>query len=861
MTKPLASPVSVGDLRGHEGKLPYGDGSNKIFGMENFGNTCYCNSILQCLFHSEQFRTQLLQHNQAKHEPKLLMNGIRTHSFVQKYEQMVVKRQKEQKSSILGSSKVDVSKNMANYGYDSNTDENEEEKTPKGKRGSIFGLKFGVSNSTSSSIGHSSITHEKKPGSSYTVPARDCAELDLDQRIRIQKSPDIQSLQLFVTKPQILPPATANPPPQAAPASSSSTSTSIFKKSFLLSVPTTLNDEENDNNNSTVAEEVEVMNPLAPSVVVVGIPYPEPFLASPINPYSPHPTTEHRKRSALINGPLINLDTSLQAPIAQTEESALLYALKEIFECMTENRSQIGVVSPLYFITKLKEKNFLFRQTNMHQDAHEFFNYLLNEIIECLDSELGHKNNWCNKIFQGVITNETKCLSCETITSRDETFLDLSVDVPRGHSSYSLNYCLNNFSKIETLRNQNKFYCNTCSSLQEATKTIKLKSLPETLVINFKRFKYNEDLDKMVKLFDPISYPFKLRVFNTTDCDSDDEDTAKGGKNDFAENNQDEGFVLYDLYALVIHIGGGPMHGHYVAVCKIQAGLWLLYDDETVELVEESYVMRFFGSGPGLASAYILFYSKTCEQDHNGDLSNGGVHLGFDISNLYHGEDYTVNSRTPRARAPETSQPASSSSSSSHPAPASKTKHSIFGRHQDDDKKENPAPPPATASQTSKTEEDSTVTYSDASSLDTGRHSSTTSSNSNNNLNGTTNAIGGSASTDKLQSDLMRRTSTIFKKSFRVDSIKEDAEKESSLNKTTSRSSTSAHHPSSTVASSKKKWLGRSSTKSEGSGSERVTSGSSSGGGTATVLNSTASATPVKLLSEKRSIFGFKKKR
>ncbi|KAG7191928.1 uncharacterized protein KQ657_002718 [Scheffersomyces spartinae] len=791
----------------------------------------------------------------------------------------LTKRQKEQKSSS-SSSKLDPSKN--NHEPDEIPDE--EKSNTRGKRGSIFGLKFGTSNNNvSSSIGHSSIIHEKKHGSNYTVAAKDCSELDLDQRIRIQNSPDIQSLQLFVTKPQILQPLPPIPQSQtqAPPPSSSSTlSTNIFKKSFLLSVPTTLNDDENESSNTTnnssnntnaaTTEEVEVMNPLAPSVVVVGIPYPEPFLTNPINLYSPHPTSEHRKRSALINGPLINLDTSLKAPVSQTEDLALLYALKEIFECMTENRSQIGVVSPLHFITKLKEKNFLFRQTNMHQDAHEFFNYLLNEIIECLDSELGPKNNWCNKIFQGVITNETKCLSCETITSRDEKFLDLSVDVPRGNSSYSLNYCLNNFSKIETLRSQNKFYCNTCSSLQEATKTIKLKSLPETLVINFKRFKYNEELDKMVKLFDPISYPFKLRVFNTTDCDSDEED-----------NVEDEGFVLYDLYALVIHIGGGPMHGHYVAICKIKAGLWLLYDDETVELVEESYVMRFFGSGPGLASAYILFYSKTCEQDHQADLSNDGVHLGFDIANLYHGEDYTLNVNNKRRTSEMSSTPSHSTTATA------KTKHSIFGRHQEDEnnssftttttattttttstttnKKDNLLSPPAIASSpTSKPEEDSTFTFSsDISSLDTGRHSST-SNNSNNILLNNTNNPSTTTTTnynnnninnnDKTQSDLMRRTSMIFKKSFRVDSIKEDTGKESTLNKTTSRaSSTILHTINSSNTPAKKKWLSRSSTiKSEQTSASKNSSTVASGTGS----NAT---TPVK--SEKRSIFGFKKKR
>ena len=85
--------------------LPYGDGSHKIFGMENFGNTCYCNSILQCLYYTENFRTQLIQHNLTKHEPKLIVAGYKPHNFTSKYEQLVQKKLKEQggKSTSISS--------------------------------------------------------------------------------------------------------------------------------------------------------------------------------------------------------------------------------------------------------------------------------------------------------------------------------------------------------------------------------------------------------------------------------------------------------------------------------------------------------------------------------------------------------------------------------------------------------------------------------------------------------------------------------------------------------------------------------------------------------------------------------------
>lgn len=72
----------------------------------------------------------------------------------------------------------------------------------------------------------------------------------------------------------------------------------------------------------------------------------------------------------------------------------------------------------------------------MQQDAHEFLNYLLNTIADILQEErkqekqngrlpngnIDNENNsppdptWVHEIFQGTLTNETRCLTCETVS-------------------------------------------------------------------------------------------------------------------------------------------------------------------------------------------------------------------------------------------------------------------------------------------------------------------------------------------------------------------------------------------------------------------------------------------------------------
>lgn len=64
----------------------------------------------------------------------------------------------------------------------------------------------------------------------------------------------------------------------------------------------------------------------------------------------------------------------------------LFSALRSLYLHISTHHHTKGVVSPASFIAKLKKENELFRGS-MHQDAHEFLNFLLNKIVEDLQSE------------------------------------------------------------------------------------------------------------------------------------------------------------------------------------------------------------------------------------------------------------------------------------------------------------------------------------------------------------------------------------------------------------------------------------------------------------------------------------------
>ncbi|KAF9975410.1 hypothetical protein BGZ73_000974 [Actinomortierella ambigua] len=347
-------------------------------------------------------------------------------------------------------------------------------------------------------------------------------------------------------------------------------------------------------------------------------------------------------------------------------KESLFRCLQDLFWQIQNHSKRTQYFTPTAFVAKVKKENELFR-SSMHQDAHEFLMFLMNTIAEDVEAEIKkyekeaeeqqskaanggglavtsagsarppsestddisvttangdevrikingadpasppsangesstekasiHSDStspkpkekiWVQKLFEGQLTNEIKCLTCEKTTSRAESFMDLSIDIEQNSSVSS---CLRQFSASEMLCHKDKFYCDECCGLQEAEKRMKIKQLPNILSLHLKRFKYQEALQKYVKLSYRVAFPLELRLFNTVD-DMEDPDR------------------IYDLFAFVVHIGSGPHHGHYVAVVK-NGDKWLLFDDDTVETIEESDIHKYFGDSSQLGSGYVLFY-------------------------------------------------------------------------------------------------------------------------------------------------------------------------------------------------------------------------------------------------------------
>ncbi|XP_039264966.2 ubiquitin carboxyl-terminal hydrolase 46-like [Styela clava] len=250
----------------------------------------------------------------------------------------------------------------------------------------------------------------------------------------------------------------------------------------------------------------------------------------------------------------------------------------------TRNTESSSSSSPLIKWGRKKNQNGDCASLETDENSHASYPYDRMRSMGDNDST----STWVHEIFQGTLTNETRCLTCETVSSKDEDFLDLSVDVEQ---NTSISHCLRGFSNTETLSGEHKYDCEVCCSKQEAEKRMRVKKLPVILALHLKRFKM-DSLQRYTKLSYRVVFPFELRLFNT----SDDATNAER---------------LYDLIAVVVHCGSGPSRGHYITIVKSH-GLWLLFDDDIVEKIEPNTIEDFYGLSADIQknseSGYILFY-------------------------------------------------------------------------------------------------------------------------------------------------------------------------------------------------------------------------------------------------------------
>ncbi|XPS80390.1 Ubiquitinyl hydrolase 1 [Ascochyta lentis] len=152
----------------------------------------------------------------------------------------------------------------------------------------------------------------------------------------------------------------------------------------------------------------------------------------------------------------------------------------------------------------------------------------------------------------------------------------------RKKSGITLDECLTETTKTETLSEDNPWYCSNCKEMRRATKTLDIWTVPDILIIHLKRFSgFRSFRDK---IDDKVDFPVEgLNLM---------------GKVGFPEDKS----LVYDLFAVDNHYGGLG-GGHYTATAQnFFDKQWYDYNDSSVS--------KSSGQGAVTKAAYLLFYRR-----------------------------------------------------------------------------------------------------------------------------------------------------------------------------------------------------------------------------------------------------------
>ncbi|PPS12707.1 hypothetical protein GOBAR_AA07934 [Gossypium barbadense] len=221
--------------------------------------------------------------------------------------------------------------------------------------------------------------------------------------------------------------------------------------------------------------------------------------------------------------------------------------------------SKMAFIDSAPFIKTLELDN------GVQQDSHEFLTLLFSLLERCLsDSQVSKARTIVQDLFRGSVSHVTTCSRCgkdSEASSKMEDFYELELNVK---GLKTLEESLTDYLSVEELHGDNQYFCESCNIRVDASRSIKLRTLPDVLNFQLKRYDFLQKTTSKKKITSVFSFPGKLDM-----------------QGRLSKPSQVE--LIYDLSAVLIHKGTAANSGHYIAHIKDEnTGQWWEFDDEHV---------------------------------------------------------------------------------------------------------------------------------------------------------------------------------------------------------------------------------------------------------------------------------------
>lgn len=282
------------------------------------------------------------------------------------------------------------------------------------------------------------------------------------------------------------------------------------------------------------------------------------------------------------------------------------------------------------FVATIKGYDGNYIRPSEQQDVDEFFNLFSDRLETALKGT--SQSTLLHDVFGGKLSHLIKCKECGYCSERTEEYLSISLDVK---GKKNMTESLKSYIRGDLLDGSNQYFCSKCNEKRDSVKRCCIKDLPETLICHLKRFEFDLESLRKVKVNDKFEYPLELNLREYTVEGIDEL------KQELDQPERDESYYNYKLRGVLVHMGTAES-GHYYSICSVRdvdTGLasniskckndeWYRCNDSTVTKFDPSTLAeatfggastnstasfhhkRSFSSSEKNYSAYLLIYDR-----------------------------------------------------------------------------------------------------------------------------------------------------------------------------------------------------------------------------------------------------------